>query len=142
MIRLSLVCSGEHEFEGWFASSDDFEKQRKRGFVACPECGSTKVEKGLMAPSVSTGRRKEAIAVATMDGHRGEIIAKMRELRDAVTANAEDVGKRFPEEARKIHYGEVEERAVYGEASREEVESLLDEGVGIAPLPVLPEDAN
>lgn len=142
MIRLSLICREEHEFEGWFSSSSDFETQCKRGLIACPTCNSTKVHKALMAPSVSTGRQKEAVAVATMDGHRKQIVAKMRELREAITANADNVGKAFPEEARKIHYGEAEKRAVYGEATREDVESLLDEGVGIAPLPVLPDDAN
>lgn len=142
MIHLSLVCPDDHEFEGWFSSSADFETQRKRGLIACPSCGTTKVGKALMAPSVSTGKAKEAMAVATMDGQRKEILSKMRELRDAITANADNVGKEFPEEARKIHYGEVEQRAVYGEATREDVESLLEEGVGIAPLPVLPDNAN
>lgn len=142
MIRFSLICKQEHEFDGWFSSSDDFEKQRKRGLIACPHCDSTKVQKSLMAPSVSTGRAKDATAVAMVDAHRREIVNKMKELREFVTSNAENVGNRFPEEARKIHYGESEERGIYGEANREEVESLLEEGVEIAPLPQVPDDAN
>jgi len=142
MIRFSLVCDQDHDFDGWFSSSDDFDKQKKRGLIACPLCDSTKVSKSLMAPSVSTGRSKDAMAVATVDAHRRELVQKMRELRNEITSNAEDVGRKFPEEARKIHYGETEERGIYGEANREEVESLLDEGVEIAPLPPVPDDVN
>ncbi len=142
MIRFSLICDQDHDFDGWFSSSEDFDKQKKRGLVACPMCNSVKVSKALMAPSVSTSRGKEAMAVATVDAHRRELVQKMRELRNEITANAEDVGRKFPEEARKIHYGETEERGIYGEANREEVESLLDEGVAIAPLPPVPDDAN
>ncbi|MGI9356874.1 MAG: DUF1178 family protein [Rhizobiaceae bacterium] len=142
MIRFNLSCNEDHDFDGWFSSSEDFDKQRKRGLIACPYCDSTRVSKSLMAPSVSTGRSKNAVAVATVDAHRRELIGKMKELREAITSNAENVGQRFPEEARKIHYGETEERGIYGEANREEVESLLDEGVEIAPLPPVPDDAN
>ena len=142
MIRFSLVCDQDHDFDGWFSSSEDFDKQQKRGLIACPVCDSIHVSKSLMAPSVSTARSKDAIAVATVDAQRREVISKMKELRDTITSNAEDVGRRFPEEARKIHYGETEERGIYGEANREEVEGLLDEGVEIAPLPTIPEDTN
>ena len=142
MIRFGLICDHEHEFDGWFSSSDDFDAQKKRGLIACPSCNSIKVSKSLMAPSVSTGRRKEKLAVATADAARREMIAEMKKLRDKITEGAEDVGKRFPEEARKIHYGESEERGIYGEANREDVEELLEEGVAIAPLPVIPDDAN
>lgn len=142
MIRFGLICNHDHEFDGWFSSSDDFDAQKRRGLIACPSCNSTKVSKSLMAPSVSTGRRKEKLAVATADAARREMIAEMKKLRDKITEGAEDVGKRFPEEARKIHYGESEERGIYGEANREDVEELLEEGVAIAPLPVIPDDAN
>ncbi len=142
MIRFSLICDNDHDFDGWFSSSDDFDEQKERGLIACPMCDSVKVSKALMAPSVSTGRDKEALAVATVDAQRQELVQKMRELRNEITSNAEDVGRKFPEEARKIHYGETEERGIYGEANREEVESLLDEGVAIAPLPPVPDDAN
>lgn len=142
MIRFGLLCASEHEFDGWFSSSEDFDKQVKRGLVACPYCDSVKVSKSLMAPSVSTSRRKEAMAVATVDAAQRGMVAEMRKLRDKITANAEDVGHKFPEEARKIHYGETDERAIYGKADRDDVESLLDEGIEIAPLPLVPDDAN
>lgn len=142
MIRFGLICDKEHEFDGWFSSSDDFEAQLKRGLVACPSCNSIKVSKTLMAPSVSTGRQKDKLEVATMDRARREVVAEMKKLRAQITSNAEDVGRKFPEEARKIHYGESEERGIYGEADRQEVESLLEEGIEIAPLPPVPDDAN
>ena len=136
------MCDQDHDFDGWFSSSKNFDQQQKRGLVACPYCNSTKVSKSLMAPSVSTGRSKDKIAVATVDSARHQMVAEMKKLREKITSNAEDVGRRFPEEARKIHYGETEERGIFGEANREEVESLLDEGVQIAPLPLIPDDAN
>jgi len=142
MIKFTLACEGGHDFEGWFGSSDDFEMQKTRGLVSCPYCGSPKVDKALMAPSVSTSRAKEKVEVVNVDQTRRAIIAEMKELRDKITANAEDVGERFPEEARKIHYGEAKERGIYGAASSEEVKDLVDEGVKIAPLPVLPDDVN
>ncbi len=95
-----------------------------------------------MAPSVSTSRQKESMAVTSVNEAQRAVMAEMKQLRDKVIANSEDVGQKFPEEARKIHYGETEARAIYGEASRDDVESLLDEGVEIVPLPPVPEDAN
>ena len=95
-----------------------------------------------MAPSVSTGRQKEKMAVATLDATRRQVAAEMKKLREKMTEGSEDVGRRFPEEARKIHYGEAEERGIYGEANQEEVEGLLEEGVEVLPLPAVPEDAN
>ena len=142
MIRFGLICDHDHDFDGWFSSSADFDVQLKRGLVACPSCNPIKVSKSLMAPSVSTGRQKDKVAVATMDSARRQVVAEMKKLREQLTANSEDVGRRFPEEARKIHYGESAERGIYGEANREEVESLLEEGVQIAPLPPVPDDAN
>jgi len=142
MIRFSLVCENDHEFDGWFSNSQDFEKQLKRGLVTCPSCASPKVSKSLMAPSVSTSRVKETMAVTKADTARRQLMGEMKKLRDKIVESSEDVGVRFPEEARKIHYGESEERGIYGEASRDDVESLLDEGIEIAPLPVLPDDVN
>lgn len=142
MIRFNLRCDADHEFDGWFASNDGFEEQRRRGFVVCPQCQSNKVEKALMAPQVSTGRTRDAIAVSTLDETRKAVFAEMKKLRDAVTRKGENVGPRFAEEARKIHYGEADTRLVYGEADRDQIEGLLDEGIAVAPLPVLPEDAN
>lgn len=141
MIKFGLRCEEDHRFEGWFGSSDEFETQRKRGFVTCPVCGSSKVDKALMAPSVSTSRDKAAVRSEVMNA-QARMLGEMRRLREAVTKNAEDVGPRFAEEARRIHYGEIEPKAVYGSATKDEVGALVEEGVGVAPLPVLPEDAN
>lgn len=142
MIKFSLACEKDHGFDGWFSSSDDYEKQLKRGLVTCPQCNSPKVGKTLMAPSVSTSRKKESMSVTSVNEAQRAVLAEMKKLRDKVVENSEDVGQKFPEEARKIHYGETEARAIYGEASRDDVESLLDEGVEIVPLPPVPDDAN
>ncbi|MCA1442279.1 DUF1178 family protein [Ensifer sp. IC4062] len=142
MIRYNLSCDKGHDFEGWFASSDDFDSQVERRLVACPTCGSHSVSKQLMAPSVSTARKKEATRALVMDRAQKETIAKIRELVNSIRENAEDVGERFPEEARKIHYGEAEQRGLIGKASAEEAMALFEEGIEIAPLPVLPDDAN
>ena len=142
MISFNLICDQDHEFDGWFKSSDDFDAQRKRRLIACPVCQSPKVSKSLMSPSVTTGRQKEKVAVATMESGRQEFLAQVKALRDKMTEGAEDVGERFPEEARKIHYGEAEHRGIYGEANREEVSSLVEEGIDVVPIPTLPDDAN
>lgn len=142
MIRYTLSCNNGHSFEGWFSSSDDFDRQVERKLVSCPTCTSTTVAKQLMAPSVATARKKEATRALIMDQAQKETIAKIRELVKTVRENADDVGERFPEEARKIHYGEAEERGLIGKASAEEAAALLEEGIAIAPLPVLPDDVN
>ena len=142
MIRFSLVCEKDHDFDGWFSNSEDFDKQTKRGLVTCPACNSPKVSKSLMAPSVSTSRKQEKISVTKADVARRHLMDEMKKLREKMVENSEDVGARFPEEARKIHYGETEERGIHGEAGLDDVESLLDEGIEILPLPVVPDDAN
>jgi hypothetical protein len=162
MIRYSLICERKHDFEIWFKNSADFDKQSKRGLVACPACGSAKVEKAIMAPSLGRGSRKDAdtampevapapeapapaenkTSVAMVSPQERELRAKLKELRDHLTKNAENVGGKFPEEARKMHYGETEHRSIYGEASPQEAKELLDEGVELHPLPVLPDDRN
>ena len=142
MISFNLICDQGHEFSGWFSSSSNFDEQAAKGYVTCPVCDSPKIAKSLMSPQVSTGRQKEKVALATQDMTRQEISRQMKALHDKMTEGAEDVGQRFPEEARKIHYGEAENRGIYGEANRDEVKSLLEEGVEIVPLPTLPEDAN
>ena len=142
MIRYSLACDNGHAFEGWFAGSADFDRQVESGFLTCPICNSAVISKSLMAPSVSTARRKEEKqAVATGLAQR-QAMSRLREAVAAIKANAEDVGDKFPEEARKIHYGETDARGIIGEASPEEARSLIEEGIEVAPLPVLPEDAN
>lgn len=142
MIRYNLVCDNAHEFEGWFASSEDFDRQRERTLISCPACGSPRVSKRLMAPSVSTARKQEAQRHAVVNAHDQQMLAKLREVVAAIRANAEDVGDRFPEEARKIHYGETEQRGLIGKATADEARALIEEGVEIAPLPVLPDETN
>jgi hypothetical protein len=161
MIRYDLVCARRHEFESWFANSAAYDKQAKRGLVACPVCGSTKVEKAIMAPRLA--RSDKAVADKTIDvpeapapatppqppapvamisPQERELRSKLKELRDHLTKNAENVGRKFPEAARKMHYGELEHRSIYGEASAEEAKELHDEGIEFHPLPVLPEERN
>ena len=142
MIKFSLKCDNGHGFEAWFRDSGDYETQNKRGFLECPACGSSHVSKALMAPNVATARKREEVAVATGNAVQREVVAKLQAMAREVRKSGEDVGTRFPEEARKIHYGESDARGIYGKASPEEVTKLLDEGVEIMPLPDLPEDMN
>ncbi|WEX76779.1 DUF1178 family protein [Sinorhizobium numidicum] len=142
MIRYTLSCDNGHAFEGWFSSSDDFDRQVDSHLVTCPTCSSASVSKQLMAPAVSTARKKEARQALVMDQAQKETIAKLRELVKSIRENAEDVGERFPEEARKIHYGEADQRGLIGKATAEEAVALLEEGIEIAPLPVIPDDKN
>jgi hypothetical protein len=156
MIRYRLICDKRHEFEGWFASSATFDRQAKRGQVSCPRCGSAKVKKALMAPSIAKGGKRKrtqkaqeqspAASQVPSETHRlaahGELAAAMRKLRAEVEAKSEYVGPRFPEEARKIHYEEVPARGIHGEATREEAQALSEEGIEFFPLPILPEDQN
>ncbi len=202
MIRFSLQCSHTHRFDGWFRSGDDFLTQQKRGLLACPECGSTTVEKALMTPSVpkksnqtmgpverpdserpdsepqataapatqsapglAPGSASEPVPQTPVPSQnarqtpqsqttppnplsnlppeiRGKVMIAVREWRDSVIANSENVGPRFADEARKIHFKEADERPIYGQASADDVQELLEEGIPCAPLPVLPEDHN
>lgn len=159
MIRYSLACDHGHAFESWFANSTAYDKQAKRGLVACPVCGSAKVDKALMAPSLSRSRKAAPAAVAgestpaapvedklspvaMMSPQEHELRSKLRELREHLTKNSDNVGTKFPEEARKMHYGEIEHRSIYGEASPQDAKELHDEGIDFHPLPVLPEDRN
>lgn len=141
MIRFSLVCDNEHEFDGWFRNGDDFDGQKTRGLVSCPTCHSVHVGKALMAPAVSTARKRETIAVAMGEAQK-QALAKLRELAAEVRTNADYVGDKFAEEARKIHFGETEARGIYGEASVDEARGLIEDGVEFMPLPVFPEDQN
>lgn len=140
MIKYSLVCENAHGFEGWFSESADFDRQLKSGFLTCPVCNSASISKSLMAPSVSTARKKEAKQQMAMDLVRQEMMAKLKEVVSNIRANSEDVGEKFPEEARKIHYGEADARGIIGQASAEDVHDLLDEGIDVTALPTLPED--
>ena len=142
MIRFSLSCDHGHDFEGWFSTGADFDRQVGMGLVSCPVCQSVQVSKLLMAPSVTTARQKEATQMLAMTAAHKQALAKIREAVAEIKANAEDVGSRFPDEARKIHYGEADARGIIGQASAEEARALVDEGIEISAFPVLPDDVN
>src|SRR5579872_2431987 len=169
MIKYTLRCEQGHEFESWFKNSAAYDNQRKRGLIACPGCGSAKVEKAIMAPRLARSEsagpephpaepvppppaaalpvpmpmappRKGTVAI--MSAQERELRKKLKELREHIVKNADYVGQRFPEQARKIHYGEIEHRSIYGEASPEEAKELHDEGIAFHPLPILPDEFN
>jgi len=154
MIRYALNCENGHGFESWFANSAAYDKQRKRALVACPICGSVKVEKAIMTPRLNRSETVETSApptspptpakapVAMMSPAERELRKKLKELRAHITTSADYVGGRFPEQARKIHYGEIEHRSIYGEASPEEAKELHEEGIDFYPLPILPDEFN
>ena len=142
MIRYSLSCEKAHEFEGWFSESADFDRQKASGYLTCPACGSADVSKVLMAPAVSTARQKEDTQALAVSTAQKQALVKLKDAIREIRASSEDVGEKFPEEARKIHYGETEARGIIGQASPVEVKSLIEEGIEIAPLPVLPDDVN
>jgi hypothetical protein len=145
MIVFDLLCGNDHEFESWFQDSAAFEKLVKAGHVACPACGDTKITKSLMAPAVSgtrkKGDRKKAISAKAAQ-QMGQYMEAVKEMREQVEKNCDYVGEKFPEEARKMHYGEAETRNIYGEASDSEAEALKEEGVEVQRIPWTPtEDA-
>ena len=144
---LNLQCSHGHAFEGWFASHDDYESQRERGLVSCPLCNDAEVTKMPSAPRLNLGHGTQDTAAtpSAQPAAASQEVAQMtpQHLQAAwmkmvrhVMANTEDVGTQFAEEARKIHHGETEQRNIRGQASREETQALLDEGIDILPLPV------
>jgi hypothetical protein len=168
MIRYAMACERGHGFESWFQNSTAYDKQVKHGLVVCPVCNSSKVEKAIMAPRLSGARKRddgptpvaagetaapapapvpapaqEAPApVAMMSPQEREFRKKLKELREHLTQNADYVGRKFPEEARKMHYGEIERRSIYGEASPDQAKELHEEGIEFHPLPVLPDERN
>ena len=143
MIRYTLRCDRDHEFDAWFASSAAYDRAAAAGGNACPACGSVKVEKAIMAPSIgSAGRGEDRVTLAAVDPRRKALVDAVREFRQKVMENAEHVGPRFAEEARKIHYEEAPQRSIYGEASPQEARALAEEGVAFQPLPPLPEGQN
>lgn len=141
MINYSLVCDNDHKFDAWFRNAEAFDEQHARGIVTCPLCNSGKVHKALMAPSVNrTDRPKVPVSM----GHpqQQQLREALAALRRKVVAEADYVGDKFAEEARKIHFKEADSRGIYGEATREEVASLIEEGVDFMPLPTVPEEHN
>jgi hypothetical protein len=154
VIAYTLACEAGHDFESWFVSSSAYDAQVRRGLVSCPICGSTKVAKGLMTPSLARGEKDKPAPAPQQNAppptrQMAVFSEKERQLRDMVRAlrkhvaeNSDYVGRRFPEEARQMHNGEIEHRSIWGEASAEEAEALVEEGVQVQPLPPLPDDHN
>ena len=138
MIVLNLACERDHLFEGWFGSADDFDLQAKEGAICCPICGSAAIARQLSAPYVNTGsipqpaQERQSVAVA----NSAQMFRKM--FVDYVIKNTEDVGHRFPNEARKMHYKEIADRAIRGRASDKEVAELKEEGIDVLPIPGMP----
>ena len=157
MIRYALACDAGHRFESWFGDSAAFDHLKAEGLVACPCCGSTRVVKAIMAPSVTRrgegdGREDRGAAAplrpsppeagrGPLDGHR-EVRALVQALRSKVLAETTDVGDRFPREARRMHDGDIPHRDIRGEATLEEARSLLEEGIMILPVPLAPDELN
>ncbi|WP_319798105.1 DUF1178 family protein [Nitrobacter sp.] len=146
MIRYNLRCDRGHSFESWFQSSSAYDSQLKRKLVTCAVCGSAKVEKAIMAPRIAGTKKRDKPAAADLStpamAQERELRAGLRQLHDHLVKNADDVGARFPNEARKMHYGDIEPRPIYGEASPEDAKSLIEEGVAVGSLPVLRDDRN
>ena len=163
MIHYSLVCDAAHEFDGWFRDSATFDAQASSGVVVCPYCHSTNIAKAVMAPHVarkffsrasveeerqpSCARRQdegqeESQPVALLDERHAQLRAMIRELRESIVSSTEDVGERFPSEARKIQDGDAEPRPIRGRASLAEAKSLLEDGIEILPFPGLPGEGN
>lgn len=142
MIKYALRCDDGHAFEGWFSSIADYDAQAAAGALSCPACGSTSVAKALMAPNLSTGQHRDAAGEERFRAFKQGLNDAARAVRDHVHSHAEGVGRDFPEEARKIHYGEAPERAIYGQATKAEAKDLADEGVEIAPVPQPDDEAD
>ncbi|WP_127144116.1 DUF1178 family protein [Pelagibacterium montanilacus] len=140
MISYALACEKGHGFDAWFRNALAFDEQKAKGVLTCPVCGSGAVDKTLMAPAVA--RKDETVSLSAGHPDRARHIEMLRKLREAVTSKADYVGDRFAEEARRIHFEEAEARGIYGEASRDEVASLLEDGIEFVPLPSLPDEHN
>ena len=140
MIKYRLVCSQDHEFDGWFAGSKAFDAQVTDGEIACPLCANTDIRKALMAPSVVTSKRSKKHATSPEAVEQVQML--MSKVRAHVERNFDYVGDQFADEARRIHYGEADEREIYGQATLDEAQDLVEEGVPVAPLPMDPDKAN
>ncbi len=148
MIKYALACEKGHEFESWFPDAAAYDEQARRGFVACPECGSSRVAKAIMAPAVVGAARAHAAPaeapaeVALLDRRQRALREAVRALRREIEANTDDVGTKFAEVARSMYAGDTPERAIRGLASGAEVEALLEEGVVVLPMPAAPDELN
>ena len=138
MIQFALQCSKGHRFDAWFRNAAAFDEQQARRIVSCAVCNDGTVKKALMAPAVSTSEKSMAVSAGVSDP--ATLRAMLRAYRQQVITSADNVGDRFAEEARKIHFEETESRGIYGQATRDEVVALLDEGIDFMPLPDLADD--
>jgi hypothetical protein len=140
MIVFNLICGNDHRFEGWYASTAEFERQQQATLLNCPLCGSTEINKGLHAPYINSGNsqqpRERESPVPEAPAQYVNRSDDLVRLVEHLIANTEDVGDRFPEEARKIHYQESPERKIRGQASADEVEELREEGIEVVAVPV------
>jgi hypothetical protein len=136
MIRYALICDRDHEFEGWFAASADFDDQQARGLIECPVCATKAVRKAIMAPAVAGAKRRDQDP-APAQNHQ-MMMEAMGRIRRHVEETFDDVGDAFASEARAIHEGRAEDRGIYGQATSAEVRDLVEDGVQIAPLPPEP----
>jgi len=143
VIHYALVCENAHKFEAWFRNAEAYDEQHKRGIVTCPVCTSGNVEKALMAPALgrAVGIEKK-ISVSAGHPQQAQLREALKALREKVVTEADYVGDKFAEEARKIHFKDIEARGIYGEATPDEVASLVEDGVDFMPLPTLPEEHN
>jgi hypothetical protein len=148
MIKYALVCEKNHSFESWFPDSESFDRLTRRGLVACAECDSIKIGKALMAPAVVGAKKAKAVVeaaptdVALIDERQQRLRDLAKELRQEIMTKTDDVGLRFPDEARAIHAGEAPQRSIRGQATPEEARALLEEGVGVLPIPHVPDELN
>jgi hypothetical protein len=150
MIRYALACDEGHGFDAWFGSSQAYDEQAESRAIVCPTCGSAAVHKAPMAPNLVKGApapkekaRKpgtRADRPASPKGEAKQTYALLREMRSYLETHAEDVGRDFPEEARKMHFGETEARSIYGKATADEARELVEDGIAVCPLPRFPED--
>jgi hypothetical protein len=135
---LDLACANDHRFEGWFASDDDEAAQRERGLIACPLCGDAEIRRLPSAPRLNLGAappaEKQAVALPAADDLQAQWMRAVRHMLE----HTEDVGERFADEARRIHYGEVARRGIRGQATRGDAEALRDEGIEVMSLPLPP----
>jgi len=136
VIVFELICRDRHRFEGWFASAEDFDRQKRRGLLSCPVCNGSSIEKLLTAKI----GRTEAEVPAEQPAAAPTLPEKLRDMIDAILVNTEDVGREFPKEARRIHRKEAPERSIRGVATGEETRDLLEEGVAVMPLPIPPRE--
>jgi hypothetical protein len=148
MIKFALVCGSGHEFESWFRNGAEFDRQTKRGLIACPQCDSLAVSKAIMAPSLARGGRPnvEPAAppqnLALIDERERQLRNAIRQLRQKIEEQTDDVGREFPDEARRMQRGDVPQRSIRGQASLEDAQALIEDGIDVMPIPTLPEDRN